>query len=42
MRSEDYEEVKDALRQMKEQVIETFARNEQEKILWQQEWPFDD
>jgi len=27
---------------MKEQVIETFARNEQEKILWQQEWPFDD
>jgi len=42
VRSEDYEEVKDALRQMKEQVIETFARDERERNIWQKEWPFDD
>lgn len=37
-----YDEAKDALQQMKEQVIELYARNEKEKKAWQESWPFDD
>lgn len=42
VRLEQYEESKDALRQMKEQVIEMFAGNEHEVQLWKENWPFDD
>lgn len=42
VRAEQYEETKDALRQVKEQVIEMYARDEREKELWQEHWPFDD
>ena len=37
-----YDEAKDALQQMKEQVIDLYARNEKEKQIWQESWPFDD
>jgi len=40
--AEIYEEAKDALRQMKEQVIEEFAHNEEQRELWREQWPFDD
>jgi hypothetical protein len=30
----------DALEQMKDQVIEEFASNEQERQVWRKEWPF--
>ena len=42
VRKEQYEEARDALRQVKEQVIRKFARNEGEKEVWQENWPFDD
>lgn len=42
MRTEQYEETMDALRQIKEQVIHTFAHNVRERSLWQDMWPFDD
>lgn len=38
---EQYEEVKDALRQMKEQVIQQCASTEEEKEQWLQAWPWD-
>ncbi|KAJ8067350.1 hypothetical protein OCU04_004703 [Sclerotinia nivalis] len=40
VRSHHYEEALDALEQMKDQVIEEFARSEQEKEIWLKEWPF--
>lgn len=42
VQAEHYDETKDALQQMKEQVIEAFARNESERAAWREEWPFDD
>ena len=42
IRAHRYDEAKDALQQMKEQVIELYARNEKEKEAWQENWPFDD
>ena len=41
VRTERYEEARDALEQMKEQVLATFARDAREKSLWSEEWPFD-
>lgn len=42
VRTDLYEEAKNALQQMKEQVIATFARNESEKETWWEIWPFND
>ena len=42
VREERYEEARDALRQIKEQVIETFARDESDRGVWREGWPFDD
>ncbi len=40
VRPEQYKEALDALEQMKVQVIEEFACNEQERETWRREWPF--
>ena len=42
VRVDQYDEAKNALRQMKEQVIELYAHDEHERKLWEAEWPFDD
>ena len=42
VRNDQYAETRDALRQIKEQVINTYARDEREKEIWQESWPFDD
>lgn len=42
VREEQYEEARDALRQIKEQVLETFARDESDRGIWREVWPFDD
>ena len=42
VRPEHYDETKDALRQVKPQVINDFAKTEQEKDAWEKAWPFDD
>ena len=34
--------IRDALRQMKEQVMEVFAGNESDRKTWQESWPFDE
>ncbi|KAK2762249.1 hypothetical protein FQN54_001259 [Arachnomyces sp. PD_36] len=41
VRPEQYEEAKDALRQAKEFILETFASNESERQAWEEAWPFD-
>jgi hypothetical protein len=38
---ENYREALDALSQMKEQVINTFATNVDEREAWERAWPFD-
>jgi hypothetical protein len=40
VRPELYEEALDALSQMKEQVIDTFATTEHERHVWEKMWPF--
>lgn len=40
VRHENYEEALDALRQMKEQVIDVFAKSEHERKVWEEVWPF--
>lgn len=40
VRPELYEEALDALAQMKDQVIETFATTEHEREVWEKMWPF--
>ena len=40
VRTDQYEAALDALEQIKDQVIEEFASNEEEKEEWQKEWPF--
>lgn len=40
VRADHYEEALDALEQMKDQVIEEFATNEQDREVWRKEWPF--
>lgn len=37
-----YDETKEALREIKEQVIGRFAQTEQDRMEWQKAWPFDD
>lgn len=41
VRPEKYDEAKDALRQAKEFIIESFASNDREKEEWEEAWPFD-
>lgn len=41
VRNDQYEESRDALRQMKDQVIGTYAGDENSKEAWQDSWPFD-
>jgi len=40
VRSELYEDAIDALGQMKEQVIDEFAKNQEERQIWEKWWPF--
>jgi hypothetical protein len=40
VKTELYEEALDALGQMKEQVINEFAKNEEERKVWEEWWPF--
>jgi hypothetical protein len=40
VRTELYSEALDALGQMKEQVINEFAKNEEEREVWNRWWPF--
>lgn len=40
VRPENCEEALDALEQMKGQVIQEFARNQQEREAWEELWPF--
>jgi hypothetical protein len=42
VRTEQYDEAKDALRQCKEQIIDMFAKTESDRAAWEQSWPFDD
>ncbi|SMR53071.1 unnamed protein product [Zymoseptoria tritici ST99CH_3D1] len=41
VKTERYDESKDALRQCKEQVIEEFAKTDEERKAWEDAWPFD-
>jgi hypothetical protein len=41
VRSDQYNEALDALNQMREQVVSTFASNSKEKEIWENEWPFE-
>ena len=41
VRHEQYDEALNALGQLKEQVIETFAKSEEDRVAWEESWPFD-
>lgn len=41
VRADQYDEALDALRQIKDQVIQEFARTEQDTETWQRVWPFE-
>ena len=41
VRNDQYEEARDALRQMREQVIDAFAQDERDRAVWEEGWPFD-
>ena len=41
VRPDQYDEALDALTQMREQIISTFATNPKEKEVWEKEWPFE-
>ena len=40
VKPDQYEETRNALAQMKDQVIEKFATTEHEREVWQKVWPF--
>ncbi len=42
VRVNQYDKVKNTLRQMKAQVLDLYARNQHERKLWEESWPFDD
>ena len=42
VRVDQYDEAKDALRQIKDQVLDMCAHDEQERKLWEENWLFDD
>ena len=41
VRPDQYDKALDALNQIREQVISTFASNSKEKEIWKKEWPFE-
>lgn len=41
VRHDQYEEARDALQQMKEQVIRLYATNESDQEIWRNNWPFE-
>ena len=41
VRNDQYEESRAALRQIREQVIDAFAKDERDRELWREGWPFD-
>jgi hypothetical protein len=41
VRPDQYDEALDALNQIREQVISTFASDSKEKEIWKKEWPFE-
>ena len=41
VKSEQYDEAREALRQLKDQVIEMYACNEEERRVWEDIWPYD-
>lgn len=42
VKPEQYKLTKDALRQVKQEVIAKFAHTDEEKAAWEESWPFDD
>jgi hypothetical protein len=42
VRHDQYDEAKRALGQIKDKVINEFARSEEDRIAWRRAWPFDD
>ena len=42
VRVDQYDEAKDALRQRKAQVLDFYARDQHERKIWEESWPFDD
>jgi len=42
VRHDQYDEAKAALRQMKTEILERFAKSPQERAAWEKAWPFDD
>ena len=41
VRADQYDEAKDAMQQIKTQVLDTYAHDECERKLWEEYWPFD-
>lgn len=41
VRHAQYDEAKDALSQMKKQIIADFAKSEQERKIWEYNWPYE-
>ncbi|KAL8787607.1 MAG: hypothetical protein Q9195_007695 [Heterodermia aff. obscurata] len=41
VRHDQHDEARDALRQMKEQVIQMYATNESDRDIWRNNWPFE-
>lgn len=41
VRTENYDAAKSVLAQAKKQIIDDFAKNEEEKAAWKRAWPFD-
>ena len=39
--NDQYDEARDALRQMKEQVIEKYSKSESDREIWRSNWPFE-
>lgn len=42
VRVDQYDEAKNALQQVKDQVLDLYAHDENERKLWEEDWPFDD
>lgn len=42
VRKDQYDDTVEALQQIREQVVDEFARNEQDKGIWRRVWPFTD
>ena len=42
VRVDHYDEAKNALQQVKDQVLDLYAHDENERKLWEEDWPFDD